>query len=85
MTPSCTTYDTFVSIKSSSACIHESAAGSTLIASRPIERTALRTKSMSTSEAYLGDSSQLSGWQGAKKNLVLLKLCKDLISVLFAR
>lgn len=30
-----------------------SAAASTLIANRPIERTALRTKSTSTSEAYL--------------------------------
>jgi hypothetical protein len=30
-----------------------SAAGSTLMANRPIDRTALRTKSMSTSDAYL--------------------------------
>ena len=48
-----TTYVTFVSMRSSKALMQRSAAASTLMASRPMERTALRTKSISTSDAYL--------------------------------
>lgn len=55
-------------------------ASSTLIASRPIERTALRTKSMSTSEAYLLDISTASKilW----RENVLLQLSEHLRCVL---
>ena len=48
-----TTYVTLVSMSSSKAWIQLSAAASTLIANRPMERTDFRTKSISTSEAYL--------------------------------
>ena len=53
MTASWTTYVTLVSMSSRSALMQASEAGSTLMARRPIDRTAFRTKSISTSEAYL--------------------------------
>lgn len=55
-----TTYVTFVSMRSSKAWIQLSAAASTLIAKRPMERTAFRTKSISTSEAYLCKNKEVS-------------------------
>lgn len=53
ITASWTTYDTLVSMRLSNAWMQLSAAASTLIARRPIDLTAFRTKSRSTSEAYL--------------------------------
>jgi hypothetical protein len=53
MMASWTTYETPVSMSPSRLRMQASAPASTLIARRPIERTALRTKSMSTSDAYL--------------------------------
>ena len=50
---SCTTYVTLFSISSTRTLMQSSAAPETLIASRPMERTAFRTKSISTSVAYL--------------------------------
>lgn len=47
-----------------------SAAGWTLIASRPMDLTAFRTKSTSTSEAYLSVLSELAG-SGENMSLLL--------------
>jgi hypothetical protein len=51
---SCTTYVTLFSMSSTRTLIQSSAALETLMARRPMERTAFRTKSISTSVAYLG-------------------------------
>lgn len=50
-----------VSIRPKRVLMQLSAAGSTLMARRPIERTAFRTKSMSTSDAYLHQKSDDRG------------------------
>jgi hypothetical protein len=52
-TASWTTYETLVAMRARRTAIERSDEAGILMASRPMERTALRTKSTSTSEAYL--------------------------------
>ena len=61
--------------------MQSSAAVETLMARRPIERTAFRTKSISTSVAYLGLHEK--GQKMFQVNNVLVKFRQNLASIAF--
>lgn len=66
--------------------MHRSAAEAILMARRPMDRTALRTKSISTSEAYLQHRNQYEGrGEETRNGDSLLQLCEDLLDVLLVR
>ena len=52
---------------------------------RPIERTALRTKSMSTSDAYLNIAVMRRHRPNSGRGYILFQLCKHLFDVLLIR
>lgn len=62
--------------------MQRSAAEAILMARRPMERTALRTKSTSTSEAYLRDERRVQrGSNHARKPCALFEFGEDLLDV----
>lgn len=78
---SCTTYVTLFSMSSTRTLMQSSAAVETLMARRPMERTAFRTKSMSTSVAYLGLHEK--GQKMFQSDNALMKFRQNLASIAF--
>lgn len=77
---SCTTQLTLVCIRSNSVLTHLSAAGSTLMAQRPMARTDFLTKSTSTSVAYL----HVHVLHNSKFTIPLCTQCYPIILILSA-